>query len=167
MSKKTWLLPLGIGLLLVLVLGGAALAQDVTPPAPGATPPATAATPGAQAAKPSGQIGLAQIGLQVRWQIFDAVASALNLTPDQLFQQLHGGKTVAQVAQAQGVPVQTVRDAANKAGQAARQDALRKAIDNAEQSGKITSAQANWLRQGLQNGWLNAQLFKRLAALVK
>ncbi len=159
MSIKKALLPLGVGLLLLLVIGGAALAQNVTPPAAGATPPPASAV-GAGA-------GLAQIGLQVRWQVFDAVANALNLTPDQLFQQLHGGKTVAQVAQAQGVSPQAVRDAARVAGQAARQDALRKAIDNAEQAGKISPDQANWLRQGLAKGWLNAQLFKRLQALVK
>jgi len=83
------------------------------------------------------------------WNVFDAVAGALELTPDQLFEQLHGGKTVAEIAQAQGVDIQVVRDAARQA----RQEQARAAIQKALDEGKITQDQADWMLKGLENGW--------------
>jgi hypothetical protein len=81
---------------------------------------------------------------------FDAAAKALNLTPTQLFDQLHSGKTLAEVAQAQGVDLQTVQNAIT----AARTQAMKDAINQAVQNGRMTQAQADWLIQGLDNGYL-------------
>jgi hypothetical protein len=140
MSKKVWL-PVVAAVVLVLVVAGAALAQGATPPASGQGPAGKAPA-------------LAAFG-NIRWSVFDAAAQALGLTPTQLFQQLHGGKTLAQVAQDQKVDPQVVRQAVQAATQTARHDAQARAIDAAEKSGKITADQAGWLRQGLKNGWFN------------
>lgn len=84
------------------------------------------------------------------WTAFDAVAEALNLTPTQLFEQLHSGKSLADIAQAQGVDLQKVQDAIN----AARIQAMKDAINQAVKDGKISQAQADWLLQGLEQGFL-------------
>ena len=81
---------------------------------------------------------------------FDAVAKALNLTPTQLFEQLHSGKTLAEIATAQGVDLTKVQDAAN----AAQAQAMKDMIAQAVKDGKMTQAQADWLQQGLNNGYL-------------
>jgi hypothetical protein len=155
MSKKVWV-PAALAVVLVLVVAGAAFAQGATPPAGGR----------AQAGKAP---ALSALG-NIRWNVFDAAAKALNLTPTQLFEQLHSGKTLAQVARDQKVDPQVVQQAVQAAAQTARHDAWAKAIDSAEKSGKITAGQAGWLRQGLNNGWLNRLplgnvLARRLGAL--
>ncbi|MCS7061110.1 MAG: hypothetical protein RMN25_08070 [Anaerolineae bacterium] len=81
---------------------------------------------------------------------FDAVAKALNLTPTQLFEQLHSGKTLEQIAQAQGVDMQTVINALN----AARIQALKDQIAQAVADGKITQEQADWMIQGIEKGYM-------------
>jgi hypothetical protein len=48
------------------------------------------------------------------WTEFDAAADAVGLTPDELFAELHDGwKTLAEVAQEQGVDMGTVEKALN------------------------------------------------------
>jgi len=81
---------------------------------------------------------------------FDVVAAALNLTPTQLFEQLHSGKTLAEIAQAQGVDLTKVQEAAN----ASRIQAMKDAIAQAVKDGKMTQDQADWLLQGLDKGYL-------------
>ncbi len=84
------------------------------------------------------------------WTGFDAVAKALNLTPTQLFEQLHSGKTLQEIAQAQGVALQTVIDAMN----AARIQAMKDRIAQAVKDGKITQAQADWMLEGIEKGYM-------------
>jgi hypothetical protein len=84
------------------------------------------------------------------WATFDATAQALGLTPEQLFAELHAGKSLADIAQAQGVDLQKVQDAIN----AARIQAMKDAINQAVKDGKISQAQADWLLQGLEQGFL-------------
>jgi hypothetical protein len=84
------------------------------------------------------------------WSAFDAAAEALGLTPDQLFSELHSGKSLSDVATEQGVDLQTVQDALNAARQAAQQQAIEQAVTD----GQISRQQADWMLQGLQNGWL-------------
>jgi hypothetical protein len=81
---------------------------------------------------------------------FDAVAKALNLTPTQLFEELHSGKTLEEIATAQGVDMTKVQEAAN----ASRIQAMKDAIAQAVKDGKITQEQADWLLQGLDKGYL-------------
>ncbi len=115
---------------------GVSLAQGPTPtPAPG---------------KPGmGWFGFG-MGGQGGWAVFDAVANALGMTPDQLFTELHSGKTLADIEKEKNVDAQTVANAVA----AARKDAISKAIEQAVTDGRITRAQADWLLQGLNQGWL-------------
>ncbi len=81
---------------------------------------------------------------------FDAVAKALNLTPTQLFEQLHSGKTLDEIAKAQGVDLTKIQEAAN----AARLQAMKDQIAQTVKDGKMTQDQANWLLQGLDKGYM-------------
>jgi hypothetical protein len=81
---------------------------------------------------------------------FDAIAKALNLPPTQLFEQLHSGKTLAEIAQAQGVDLTKVQEAAN----AARTQAMKDQINQDVKDGKMTQAQADWTLQGLDKGYM-------------
>ncbi|MGQ9517478.1 MAG: hypothetical protein ACUVT1_09425 [Anaerolineae bacterium] len=84
------------------------------------------------------------------WTVFDAVAEALNMTPTQLFEQLHNGKTLEEIAEAQGVDITKVQEAA----QAARVQAMKDAINQAVQDGRISQEEADWLLEGLEKGYL-------------
>jgi polyhydroxyalkanoate synthesis regulator phasin len=66
---------------------------------------------------------------------FDAAAKALSLTSDQLRSELKSGKSIADVAQAQKVDLQTVKTAVINAEKAA--------IDGALKNGKLTQQQAD------------------------
>ncbi|MCX7670205.1 MAG: hypothetical protein N2439_09050 [Anaerolineae bacterium] len=136
--KKKILFAVSLGLVLVLLAGSVAWAQTPTPPAKG------------------GAFGKGWGGMPFPffkpfgdWQVFDAVAQALKLTPTQLFEQLHSGKTLEEIAKAQGVDMQAVQDAI-KAVQTAQ---AKTAIQKAQESGKITKEQAEWMLKGLENGW--------------
>jgi hypothetical protein len=138
MSKK---LKIGlVGLLVVAALAvamtGTALAQEETPtPAP----------------KPFGGHGWGhdfsrgfggQVGLE-------AAAEALDMTVDELTSQLWGGETLADLAEEAGVDLQVVRDAV----EAAQEQAVRDAIEQAVEDGTLTREHADWLLQGLDNGY--------------
>lgn len=132
-------LMLAIGsLALVVVIGavsvGSAFAQTTTPPA--TTTPAIPHLHG--------------FGYGGSTATFDAVAEALNLTPTELFEQLHSGKSLTDIAAAQGVDMQKVQDAI----EAARTQEWKDRIAQAVTDGEMTQAQADWLLQGLEQGYL-------------
>jgi hypothetical protein len=83
------------------------------------------------------------------WTLFDTAAEALNLTPEELFSELHSGKTLSEIADAQGVDLQAVQDALN----ANRADAFKQSIEQAVADGKITQEQADWMLEGLEKGF--------------
>ena len=126
-----------------VIAAGAAFAQtDTSTPAPNAAP-----------AQPFGGYGMGRgfgLGGPGSWDNFDATAKALNLTPTQLFEALHSGKTLDEIAKTQGVDLAKVQEAAN----AARVQAMKDKIAQAVKDGKMTQEQANWLLQGLENGYM-------------
>jgi hypothetical protein len=126
-----------IGLVAVV---GVSLAQGPTPMPPG--------KPGMMGGGWFG-FGFGMRG-QEGWAAFDATAKALGMTPDELFTELHSGKTLADVEKEKNVDPKTVTDAVA----AVRKDAMSKAIEQAVTDGRITRAQADWLLQGLNQGWL-------------
>jgi hypothetical protein len=137
---KKWLMLAGLGLavgVLVLSLAVPVLAQDTTP---------TPSTPKVFGGWDRG-FGF---GIGESWTTFDAVAEALGLTPTELFTELHSGKTLDEIATAKGVDLQKVQDAVN----AARIAEQKAAIEQAVKDGKITQAQADWMLQGLEQGWM-------------
>lgn len=140
---KRWLTVAGVLALAVVValaVGGVALAQSDTPSAQTTPVP------------PCGGLWAKGFGFWRggMWTEFDAIAKALNLTPTQLFEELHSGKTLAEIAEAQGVDLDTVKEALN----AARVQAMKDAIAKAVEEGKMTQEQADWLLQGLEKGYL-------------
>jgi len=84
------------------------------------------------------------------WAVFDAAAEALGLSPEQLFAELHSGKSLADIAEAQGVELEDVRDAMR----AARAEAMKQAIQQAVEEGRLTQEKADWLLEGLEKGFL-------------
>ena len=147
MTMKRLTAVLGV-LALVTVLTavsvGAAFAQTDTPP-PAQAAPTTPTQP--DAGKLGRGFGFGFKGGNMA--TFDAVATALGLTPTQLFEQLHSGKTLTQIAEAQGVDLATVETAAN----ASRVQAMKDRIAAAVAAGTITQEQADWMLQGIEKGW--------------
>jgi hypothetical protein len=138
----------GVGAAAIITLGvavaaGQVLAQSPTPTSP-STPSAQNGVPGVNAVP-----GLPFFGGSSLKE-FDAAAKALNLTPVQLFEQLDAGKTLQEVATAQGVNLQTVQTAVNALRVQAEKDAIAQAVKD----GRMTQAQADWLLQGIANGYI-------------
>jgi len=135
---------LGTAGALVLLVGGLSVssvsAQEITPPDDDA---------------PAGGIwgwgrGLFGFGRGGQWTMFDTAADVLGLTPLELFSELHGGETLEEVAEAQGVEMETVQEALS----AAREEAQRDAIAQAVEDGTMTQEQADWLLEGMENGYM-------------
>jgi len=149
MSKKAILL--GGSVLAVLLLAGL-IAGAVFVSAQGATPTPTPRPGTARPGKGPGGPGLWGClgGPGDHWKTFDAVAKALGLTPEALFSELHAGKTLEEIAAAQGVDIEAVKDAIK----AAQVEARKKAIEQAVEDGKMTREQADWLLEGIEKGYM-------------
>ena len=84
------------------------------------------------------------------WTMFDTVAEALGLTPQEFFAESHdAGKSLTEIAEAQGVDIEAVYDAM----QAARAEAMREGIQQAVENESLSQEQANWLLEGLDQGF--------------
>ena len=90
-----------------------------------------------------GGLGLGQVELE-------AAAKVLGMTTDELSTALQSGKTLEQVATDQGVDIQKVKDAI----QAAHATEMRDRIQQALTDGTITQANADWLLEGLDKGFI-------------
>jgi hypothetical protein len=145
--NKRLMVTVVLAVVMVLGVAGVALAQTGTPTATPA--PNAKAFAGKWMDGVSGFFGR-MAGTGNNWKQFDTIASVLKLTPAQLFEQLHGGKTLAEIATAQGVDQSAISDALKSE----RKTALQSGIDQALKSGKLTQEQADWLRQGIDKGWL-------------
>lgn len=91
---------------------------------------------------PGGGKGLAGGGGQ------EAIAEKLGMTVDELQAALKDGKSIADLAEEQGVALKDLKAASD----AARQAAMRTAIEQAVTDGKITREQADWMLEGLDKG---------------
>jgi hypothetical protein len=118
----------------VLAVAGFALAQEPTTPPDGGPGPG----PG---------FGLMDGG---DWSTFDAAAEALGLSPEELFTELHAGKSLSDLATEKGVDLQTVQETM----EAVRQEAQQQAIEQAVADGQISREQADWMLEGLEQGWM-------------
>jgi hypothetical protein len=136
MSRITKYLGVTALVLIVTALGvGAVFAQT-------ATPPATANTPQMHGGFGRGGI-CGQAGL-------DAAAKALKMTSDDLKAQLWGGQTLSGLADKAGVKIADVQGAVQAACQQAQIDAVNQAVKD----GKLTQANADWLIEGIQKGYI-------------
>jgi hypothetical protein len=127
--------------ILAVVVGGALFA------ATSASAQETEPTPGPR----SDEGGWGMFGWAGRsWTMFDTIAEALGLTPNELFTESHDeGKTLSEIAEEQGVDLETVQDAVK----ASRTEAQREAIQQAVEDGKLSQDQADWLLEGLDQGF--------------
>jgi len=138
MSKKFRIGILGLLVIsaLTLALTSTAFAQEDTPPAT----PESGSWHGWGRGFDRGFGG--QVGLE-------AIAEALGMTVDELSTQLWGGKTLADLAKEAGVDLQDVRDAVEAAQEAATRDAIEQAVED----GDLSREHADWLLEGLDNGY--------------
>ena len=80
----------------------------------------------------------------------EAAAKVLGMTTDELNTALQSGKMLEQLAQDANVDVQDVQDAI----QAAHATEMRSRIQQAVTDGTITQANADWLLEGLDKGFI-------------
>ncbi len=83
-----------------------------------------------------------QVGLE-------AAAEALGMTPEELSLELWGGRTLADLADRAGVALEDVQAAVNAAAEQAKLDAIEQAVLD----GSLTQANADWILEGLANGY--------------
>jgi hypothetical protein len=156
MNKKRLFLLSGAALVALLLVGligvTAVSAQEPTPepkvpfdPAQG-RPFGWRGVRGGRGGFGRGMFGLGRGG---QWTMFDTAAEALGLTPEEFFAELHAGKSLDEIAEEQGVDIEVVRDAMN----AARVEAMRQAIEQAVEDGNMTQEQADWMLEGLEQGF--------------
>jgi hypothetical protein len=84
------------------------------------------------------------------WKMFDVQAEALGLTPEELFAELHAGKSLADIAEARGVDLEAVREAI----EAARAEGMKEAIRQKVEEGRLSQDQADWMLKGLELGFM-------------
>ena len=89
------------------------------------------------------------------WTMFDTVAEELDMTPEQLFSKLHDGESLEGIAEDKGVDLEVIREALN----AARNQAMQEAIKQAVAEGDMSEEQADWLREGLEKGYMPGRGF--------
>ena len=87
--------------------------------------------------------GLGLEGLQI-------AAKALNMTTDELINALRSGQTLEEIAAEAGVDLQDVQDAIQEARAAQMRERIQQAVDD----GTITQAHADWLLEGLEQGFI-------------
>jgi uncharacterized membrane protein len=144
MTKKRLVLLAGVALIVLLLAGLAGatfvFAQEPTPPVP------FGGHGGVWGRGGFGRGGFGWAG-GGQWTVFDTAAETLGLTPEELFAELHAGKSLAEIAEAQGVDVQTVYDAMKVAQDEARQQAIQQAVED----GRLTQEQADQMIERLEN----------------
>jgi len=95
------------------------------------------------------------------WTMFDTSAEALGLTPEELFDQIrlqtaraagtemHAGKSLEDIAGEQDVDIEELQDAIDAARSEVRQEAIEQAVED----GTMSQEQAEWLLEGLEQGF--------------
>jgi len=85
----------------------------------------------------------------------EAAAEVLGMTVDELSAQLWGGETLANLAEEAAVDLQNIQDAVT----AAQKAAVRESIEQAVEDEALTREHADWLLQGLDNGFWGGRGF--------
>lgn len=80
--------------------------------------------------------------------MFDSMAEALGLDPTGLFTELHAGKTMAEIAEEEGIELEEVQEAI----EAARVEERKQAIEQAVDDGRLSQEKAELLLEGLEEG---------------
>jgi hypothetical protein len=85
----------------------------------------------------------------------EAAANVLGMTVEEVSSALQDGKTLQDLADEAGVDIADVHAAI----QAVHADEMRERIAQALQDGTITQAQADWMLEGLENGYMMGRGF--------
>ena len=80
----------------------------------------------------------------------DALAEKLGLSLDELQEKLSAGETLSEIAEAQGVDLEEVQEALS----AEKLEAQKANIQQAVEDGKMTQEQADWMLQGIDQGFM-------------
>jgi hypothetical protein len=154
MNKKRLFLLSGAALVVLLLVGligvAAVSAQEPTP-----EPQVPFGWHGARGGRGGFGRGMLGLGRGDQWTMFDTAAEALGLTPEELFAELHAGKSLDEIAEEQGIDIEVVQDAMN----AAQVETMRQAIEQAVKDGNMTQEQADWMLQGLEQGFFPGRGF--------
>ena len=160
--KNKWLI-VGISIVALaalalggLVWAGTAYAQSQTPPVPG-YPGGMMGGYGAQGGQYGGYGMMDGFGTPGGYGVMgggygpmheymvDALAEALNLTPEEIQSRIDAGETPWQIAQTQGLSEEEI--------QQLMLDAHDKALDGAVEAGTLTQEQADWMDQHMESMW--------------
>lgn len=131
-----------------ITAAGTAFAQEETP-----STEATPTTP----TRPQRDLGSRGFGFFGGGSVaqYDKVAELLNLTPAELFEQLHSGKTLAEIAEAQGVDLDTIQETLEAEKIQVAKDKIAEAVAD----GTITQEQADWMLEGIEKGYTSGRGF--------
>ena len=86
----------------------------------------------------------------------EGLAELLGMTKEEIQEQLQSGRTIQELAQDAGVDLEAFREE-NRAN---RQEELRTRIKEALANGDISQDQADWLLEGLENGYMEGLGFR-------
>ena len=140
---KKWIIAgsLVVALAVVAVFGwvGVAYAQSQQPPTPG-----QGYGYGGMMGGGYGMMGNGGYGPMHQYMV-DALATALNLTPEQLQTRIDNGDTPYQIAQSQGLSQEQIQQVI--------EDAHDQALDQAVKDGALTQEQADWMDQHMESMW--------------
>jgi len=94
-------------------------------------------------------------GPHLEGEALDAVAQVLGMTPEEVSSALEDGSTLQDLAEQAGVDFEDVKDAIQAVHQAELRDRIEQALDE----GTITQANADWLLEGIDNGFFGPGAF--------
>ena len=80
----------------------------------------------------------------------ESLSEALGLTSEELRAELREGKTIEEIAEAQGVDLEALQEAWAAEREQATRDAIAQAVDD----GTMSKEQAQWILEGLDKGFL-------------
>jgi hypothetical protein len=83
------------------------------------------------------------------WTMFDTMAETLGLTPEELFSKSHGGMTLEEIAEEQGISLEDIEATMAEARTASMQEHIEQAVAD----GTMTQEQADWMLEGMEQGF--------------
>lgn len=155
LTRKRNILLLVLSLIVISAISVfGAFAQDSTE-----TPPDTSTTCPMMGTRGMGVMGGYGQGMMGNWDInehpmFVAIATALELSPEELFAELQAGKTLTEIATEAGIDIELVYDAAL----AAHETHLASLVE----AGTITQEQADACQSWMETNFANMPMFNGL-----
>ncbi|MDF1500956.1 MAG: hypothetical protein P1P76_10845 [Anaerolineales bacterium] len=120
---------------IALVAVGTAVAADDDPPRP---------FPGA-----FGPGGCGVWGGGGNWDAFDTIADTFGMTPTELFEALHDGSTIEELAEAEDVDLEELQETLADLHKERARERIAEAVAN----GDLSQEQADWMLEGIEQGY--------------